>query len=415
MKVGVVGSGISGIFSSYLLSRRHNVTLYEKRERLGGHSHTVDVRVNGSEHPVDTGFIVYNRENYPNFQKFLDELDVATRPTSMSFSFRDELSDTEYGGQGIAGFFAQRKNLYDLSHWRMLLDIVRFYFLAPTLRERNDPDTRLDDYLQRANFGSIFIEDHLIPMISAIWSVPLNTARNYPLGYVVDFFENHGLLKLWNRPRWRTVQRGSREYLRAFRKRFNGRIRTGDPIRSVRRNHRGVTVVSKREKRDYDAVVLAGHSEQSLVCLEDPRDDERSILGSIGYESNDLVLHTDRSVLPKNESIWSSWNYHRNGSSETRTTLTYNMNILQDLPFDEPVCLTLNGEDKIDPDTVLDRFSYSHPVYDSETLAAQKRRDEICGRGNVYYAGSYWGDGFHEDGVESAIRVAEKLGIEWSK
>ncbi|MFB6347086.1 MAG: NAD(P)/FAD-dependent oxidoreductase [bacterium] len=414
MKIAVVGSGISGIFASYLLDRRHSVTLYEKRDRLGGHSHTVDVSLEDSSHPVDTGFIVYNEKNYPIFEQFLKTLDVTTKPTSMGFSFRDQASEMEYGGGGLGDFFVQKSNLLSLSHWKILLDILRFYFLAPTKTAAEKSDMTLGEFLDRNNFSESFVSDHLIPMVSAIWSVPLETAREFPFGYVVDFFRNHGLLKLWNRPQWRTIEGGSREYIQAFEQEFDGVIKTNQPVEKITRKDDQVMIQAGYDWTQYDGVVLASHSDQSLSLLDEPTRREQTILGSIKYEQNDVLLHTDQSLLPRNKSIWTSWNYHRDETSTNQTTVTYNLSILQDLPFDQPVCVSLNAGDKVNSDRILNRFSYAHPVYNQSALEAQDRWEEISGQKNTYYAGAYWGDGFHEDGVESAVRTARQLGVEWT-
>jgi predicted NAD/FAD-binding protein len=400
------------VVSSYLLDREHDVTLYEARDRLGGHSHTVDVTLGDTTEPVDTGFIVYNDRNYPYFQAFLDELDVSTTPTQMSFSFRDDSSGREYGGHGLRAFFAQKKNLLRKDHWAMLFDILRFNWAAPKHCSGGLEDVTLKEYLQSHEYSSSFVHDHLIPMVSAIWSVSLNTAMSFPFGYVVDFFENHGLLSLWDRPQWRTIVGGSREYLRSFRNSFSGTIRTADPVEAVRRDDTKIELCSERNEETYDAVVLATHSDQALDLLDRPSGDERSILGGIDYKENSVLLHTDQSVLPRNRSIWASWNYHRGRGSQSDPTVTYNMNILQGLDFDRPVCVSLNSGDSVASESVLDEFSYAHPVYTRDALKSQNRKGEICGRGGVYYAGAYWGNGFHEDGTESAVNVARKLGVE---
>ncbi len=413
MDVAVVGSGISGIVASYLMDGKYNVTLYESRERLGGHSHTVQVNQESVSQPVDTGFIVFNDRNYPNFRIFLDELDVPTEPTEMSFSFRDARSGLEYGTDSLRAFFAQSKNLIRWSHWMMLYDILRFNLTAPKDTSQRSNNGTLRQYLDQKNFSDTFINNHLIPMVSAIWSVSMETAMNFPFHYVIEFFENHGLLSLWNRPQWRTITGGSREYIRSFRDQFKGTVRTGDPVEEVQRIDDGVQLRSSRSEQKYDSVVLATHSDQALEILRKPDDREREILGDIEYKQNQVLLHTDQSLLPEDPTIWASWNYHRGGGSGSDPTVTYNLNILQHLDFELPVCVSLNSGDAVSKDQILDEFTYAHPIFNEAALNAQDRKDEICGRGNLYYTGAYWGNGFHEDGVRSAIDVADKLGVSW--
>lgn len=414
MNLAVVGSGISGIFASYLLDRKHDVTLYESRDRLGGHSHTVDVTQGNTTQPVDTGFLVYNNRNYPNFQAFLERLNVSTRPTEMSFSFRDESSGFEYGGHGLWEFFARGRNLIRWDHWRMFYEILVFNQIAPRDRNEHSNDWTLGEYLDKKHYSESFVQDHLIPMVSAIWSVSLETALDFPFHYVIDFFENHGLLSLWDRPQWRTVVGGSREYIRAFRETFSGDVRTGTPVKRIGRTQEGIELQSPTGEQSYDAVVLATHSNQALELLNHPDERERTILGNIRYKENRVLLHTDRSLLPEDPALWASWNYHRGSGGRSDPTVTYNLNILQHREFDPPVCVSLNSGDHVDSEQILDDFTYAHPVYDRDALSAQKRKDEICGRDNIYYAGAYWGNGFHEDGVVSAVNVARKLGVDWS-
>jgi len=364
--------------------------------------------------PVDTGFIVFNDRNYPNFRGFLDELDVSSEPTEMSFSFRDESSGLEYGGHGLGAFFSQWKNLVSPEHWGMLIDIIRFNRKAPSDREDIEDGTTLEEYLNSRSYGSSFVRNHLVPMVSAIWSVSLETALSFPFRYVIDFFENHGLLNIRDRPQWRTIPGGSRKYLKAFHDAFSGTIRTNDPVRVVERNTGEVSIQSERTEKKYEAVVLATHSNQALELLRCPDETDQAVLGRISYKKNRALLHTDTSLLPKDPSVWASWNYHRGAGSHMDPTVTYNMNILQHLTLDRTVCVSLNSQERIASEHVIDEFTYAHPVYDQSALCAQDRKDEISGTGNVYYAGAYWGNGFHEDGVVSAMDVARRLGVEWS-
>lgn len=413
MKVAVVGSGIAGVASAYLLDEAHDVTLYERRDRLGGHAHTVEVTVEGETRPIDTGFIVYNEENYPLFCRFLEELDVPTKPSLMSFSFRSEKSGLEYGGHGLGALFSQRRNLLNPSQWRMLLEIVRFYYSAPRHRSGESLDLTLGAYLDREGYGKSFVRDHILPMVAAIWSVSKRRARRFPFVYVVDFFENHGLLNLVDRPEWRTIEGGSRIYLDRFRDQFGGTIRTGDSVRSLRSSGDTFEVASELENRSYDAVVLACHSDQSAQLLESTDRPEVDLLESIEYQPNDVVLHTDESLLPKDPSIWSSWNYHRFDDKGSAATITFDLSILQDLGLDREVCVSLNAAGRIDENRVLDRFEYAHPVYTEETLRARRGLKDLRGHDDLYLAGAYLGNGFHEDGFRSAVRMASHLGVKW--
>jgi predicted NAD/FAD-binding protein len=413
MKIAVIGSGIAGVLSAFRLDQAHSVTLFEKRDRLGGHAHTVDVSLDSRTEPVDTGFIVYNEPNYPTFVRFLKELEVPTKPSSMSFSFRSDRTGLEYAGHGLRSFFPNWASLFDLGQWSMMKDLIRFYRSAPRDRGNIGRELTLGSYLKENNYGKPFVKNHLLPMVASIWSVPLKKAREFPFVYVVDFFENHGLLELFDRPRWRTIDGGSREYLRRFRESFDGRIRCDTPIERVDRDTNGVLVYTRSEELHFDAVVLAVHTDQALGLLADPSRTEKNALEAFPYETNQLVLHTDSSILPKDPKLWSSWNYHRFSDEPGAVSLTYDLSILQDLDFDEELCVTLNATEKIDPDTIIDTFEYDHPVYSREALDARDTLKETSGRQNLFYAGAWMGDGFHEDGARSAHRVAEELGVEW--
>lgn len=412
MRIAVVGAGISGIMSAYLLDREHEVTLYEGRDRLGGHTNTVDVNLDGRTESVDTGFIVYNERNYPSFVRFLSELGVETQPAPMSFSFRDEESGLEYGGGGLSEFFSQRNNLLSWKHWKMFFEVIYFYSRATSEAERLH-DLTLREYLDGHSYSERFMNEHLIPMVAAIWSVPKETAGEFPFGYVVDFFQHHGLLDLAGRPQWRTITGGSRQYIDRFKEVFDGKILVDSPVDYVERTSESIDVLTAENRTSFDRVIMGVHSDQALDMLKSPSDLETDLLGSIPYESNDVVLHTDESVLPDNPDIWSSWNYHSFKEDVAKSTVTYDLSILQNLGFESEICETLNATGRIDSDKIIDEFEYSHPVFTQEAVRARNRLDEIDDRGGVYFAGAYRGNGFHEDGVSSAISVAEKLGVNW--
>ena len=409
MKIAIVGSGISGLSCAHELHQAHEVDVFEAEQRIGGHTATVDVAIGGRHFAIDTGFIVFNDRTYPGFIKLLDKLGVSSKPTEMSFSVSDAASGLEYAGTSINTLFAQRKNLLSPRYLGMLRDIVRFnkQSVADLEDGRIEDGLVLGDYLARNNYGQAFKENYLIPMGSAIWSTDIQQMMNFPLQLFIRFFRNHGLLSVTNRPQWRVIEGGSREYLAPLTAGFSHRIHTNSPVRSVRRLTIGVELSFDKEKKFYDAVVFACHSDQALALLADPSPAENEILAAIPYQKNEVVLHTDTRLLPRNRRAWASWNYHRIGPDQA-STLTYNMNILQGLDAAETFCVTLNQSESINPHKILGRFTYSHPVFTVEGARAQQRWEEVNG-GDTWFCGAYWRNGFHEDGVDSAIRVAESL------
>jgi len=410
MKVAIVGSGIAGLACAYYLQRDHEVHVIELAGRIGGHTATVDVELGGRRYAIDTGFIVFNDRTYPKFIALLDELGVASKPTEMSFSLSDRASGLEYAGSNLNTLFAQRRNLVSARFLGMLRDILRFNREAVQDLERGaiGEDVTLGDYLRAGRYGDAFIEQYLVPMGSAIWSADTPMMLDFPLQFFVRFFRNHGLLTVSDRPQWRVIEGGSRRYLGPLTAGFAHNIRTGNPVRSVKRLPEGVVVtLGSGRVEHYDAVVLACHSDQALALLADPSGAERAVLGALRYRENEVILHTDTRLLPRSRRAWSSWNYLRLQRSQP-ATLTYNMNILQGLSAPDTFCVTLNHRSAINPHRVLGRFSYAHPVFTLQGVRAQARWAEISG-GRTWYCGAYWHNGFHEDGVASALRVVEGI------
>lgn len=409
-RIAVVGSGISGLIAAYRLQNSCDISVYEAGDYIGGHTHTIDVEQAGQRYGVDTGFIVYNEKNYPHFTQLLNELGVPTQSTEMSFSVQCQRSGLEYNGTSINKIFAQRSNILSPSFHRMLREIIRFYRQAPELLEGDDTSTTLGQYLEQGRFDKAFIEQHIIPMGAAIWSSSPDGMFDFPARSFAQFFHNHGFLQWKERPQWRVVQGGSKQYVIALTASFAERIHTSCPVQSVRRNDGSVTLeVTGQPPREFDEVILAVHSDQALRLLADPTKQERDILGAIRYQQNETVLHTDASLLPRKKRAWASWNYYLPSAQASAPTITYNMNILQGLTSPRPFCVSLNRHEEIDAQHVVQSMTYHHPIYDLATLDAQQRRDEISGVHNTHYCGAYWGYGFHEDGARSGIEVAETI------
>ena len=409
MKIAIVGSGIAGIYAAHYLAKNHDVTIYEANDQLGGHTDTHQINLGGMEFAVDTGFIVFNEHRYLNFCQFLKELKVASKPSNMTFSVSDSATGLEYNATTLDKLFCQRSNLFRPRFYRMVLDIIRFYKEAPKLLESDDDSLTLADYLQNNNYSQVFIDDHIIPMACALWSGPPNILQQFPARYFVAFMHNHEMLKLDGRPEWRTIEGGSSSYIKAFLNEFTGSVRLNSAVQSVQRNDHTVIVKTASDQLQYDQVVLACHSDQALALLADASVEEAEILGAMTYQQNDTVLHTDQSLMPKHPKAWASWNALKLSQNQTRCTVTYYMNLLQDLQAPEPLLVTLNCTDLIDPEKILVQRNYHHPVYTPKSLAAQKRRAEINGKNRTYYAGAYWGWGFHEDGAISAKEVINMI------
>ncbi|MHC4974017.1 MAG: NAD(P)/FAD-dependent oxidoreductase [Planctomycetota bacterium] len=410
MRIAIVGSGISGMVAAYHLQRAHEITVFEANDYVGGHTNTVEVRQAGRTYAVDTGFIVFNDRTYPNFERLLSELGVAWQPTEMSFSVKCERTGLEYNGSSLNRLFAQRRNLLRPSFYRMLRDVLRFNREAPALLEEEEARETLGAYVEARRYSREFVEHYLVPMGAAIWSTDPRSFREFPARTFVRFFSNHGLLTVNDRPEWRVVQGGSARYVERLTRPFRDRIRLRCPVAAVHRRPDHVVVRPRGEAPErFDEVIFATHSDQALRLLADPTPAEREILGALRYQRNEVVLHTDARLLPRRRA-WASWNYHVPRDPQDGVAVTYHMNILQSLQSPEPFLVTLNRSDRIDPDRILRRLVYDHPVFDLAATAAQERWAEISGVDRTHYCGAYWGYGFHEDGVKSGLRVCESLG-----
>ncbi|MGI2257875.1 NAD(P)/FAD-dependent oxidoreductase [Shewanella sp. GXUN23E] len=413
-KIAVVGSGIAGLTCAHVLSKAHEVTVFEANDYIGGHTATVDVAVDGKQWAIDTGFIVFNDRTYPNFQQLLAGLDILPMPTQMSFSVHNVQTGLEYNGHTFSSLFAQKRNWLNPGFWRFLAEIVRFNRRCKTIHESGVfPVGNLGDFLDAEGFSDFFAGHYILPMGAAIWSSSIDDMRAFSLQFFIRFFHNHGLLSVTDRPQWYVLAGGSRSYIPGLTAPFAERIRLSTPVQHIRRFADGVLITTNGygEER-FDEVVLACHSDQALAMLADPSAQEQQILGDLRYQDNDVVLHTDTSLLPKRRAAWASWNYRLDGDSRRPASVTYNMNILQRLPADAPTfCVTLNQTGLIAPDKILRRFSYAHPVFNQASSRAQSRKEEICGKQHTFYAGAYWHNGFHEDGVKSALAVCRKFGL----
>ncbi|WP_247256328.1 NAD(P)/FAD-dependent oxidoreductase [Pseudomonas moorei] len=412
MKIAIIGSGISGLTCAYLLNRRHEITLFEASDWVGGHTHTVDVTVDGRPYAVDTGFIVFNDWTYPNFIRLLGQIGVGFKPTEMSFSVTDPDTGLEYNGNNLNSLFAQRRNLLSPGFWGMLRDILRFnkQALSDLQEQRIQPDTTLDDYLKAGGYGERFILHYIVPMGSAIWSMPMADMLAFPLQSFVRFFKNHGLLSVNNRPQWQVIEGGSSAYIAPLTASFREKIRLNCPVTRVERDADGVVIHSHAGSERFDKVVFACHSDQALQLLAAPSEAEHSILGALPYADNEVVLHTDTRLLPQRKLAWASWNFRLGGPGHTRAAVTYDMNILQGIQSETTFCVSLNQSAAINPLKVLAKYTYAHPQYSLAAVAAQARRSELDGQQHTWYCGAYWANGFHEDGVVSALRVARAFG-----
>jgi len=417
LRIAIVGSGVSGLVCAHLLHADHDVTVFEADSRPGGHANTVTVDLDGESHQVDTGFIVYNQANYPGFTRLLDRLGVPTQPSDMSFSVSADDASFEYRGLGPNRLYAQRSNLLRPGFHRFLADILRFNRAARGLLDGGDREITLAQFVQDGGYSGRLSEHYLVPIGSAIWSADPGTFAAMPARTFAQFFHHHGLLGgFLKRPQWRTVVGGSARYVEAITGPLGDRLRLGTPVEKVVRTGRGVEIVSPTGLEGFDAVVLATHSDQALELLGDPTPAEREILGALPYQYNTATLHWDASVLPRRRRAWASWNYHLPeapaGPGEPGVArVTYYMNRLQALESRHHICVTLNDDGRVDPDKVLARFDYDHPVLDGRAVAAQRRRGEIQGRSGTYFAGAYWNHGFHEDGVQSALDVGRHFGV----
>ena len=413
MRIAVVGSGIAGLASAWLLSKKHEVTLFEANSYFGGHTHTHNVQQGGTCYRIDSGFIVHNPLHYPLLTRLFEQLGVASQPTTMSFAVHSEASGLEYNATNLDTLFCQRRNLLSPRFLGMVRDLTRFYREAPTLLLQRDDMTSLGAYLEQHCYGAAFRDEHLIPMASALWSSPATQILQFPARYLVQFMANHQMLQLSDRPQWRVVQGGSSTYVAALRAHWSVSERLNCPVQAIRRRSDGVEVHSAAGVEHFEQIVLACHSDQALALLADANEREQSILGAMTYQANDTVLHTDASVLPRQRKAWAAWNVWLPRDREAACTVSYCMNLLQRVDSPEPFVVTLNRSEAIDPRKVLARMRYHHPVYTQTSVNAQTRKAEIQGWRRTWFAGAYWGWGFHEDGMRSAVEVTHALGVQW--
>jgi len=414
MRIAVIGSGISGLAAAWLLSREHETTLFEAANRLGGHTDTHEIELEGRRYAVDTGFIVHNPQHYPLLTRLFDALGVATRPTTMGFSVQSQASGLEYNATSLDALFCQRRNLLSPRFWGMLRDLARFYRIAPRLLDGPGPGPSLGEYLREQGFGTAFRDEHLIPMASALWSSPAQQILAFPARYLAQFMANHHMLQVAGRPQWRVVAGGSRRYIDAMREGWKVQERLSTPVRGVTRNTQAVEIRTDAGIERFDQAVLACHSDQTLALLTDADERERSILSAMPYQDNEVVLHTDARLLPVSKKAWAAWNAYVPSDPDKRCTVSYCMNLLQGIDAPQPLIVSLNRSQAVDPCHVLRKIDYRHPVYTHASVAAQSRKAEIQGVRRTWFAGAYWGWGFHEDGMRSAVDVAAALGIRWS-
>ena len=407
MKIAIVGTGIAGNVAAYKLRQDHEITVFEAGNYVGGHTNTVDVYENGQHHAVDTGFIVFNDRTYPNFIQLLDEIGQESQPSTMSFSVQSESGDLEYSGTSLNTLFAQRRNILRPPFYRMIRDILRFNKSAlPSADHLDDGDT-LGDFLFENGYSHEFTDHYLVPMAAAIWSAEPGSILEMPVKFLVRFFDNHGLLQVSDRPIWRVIKGGSRQYVNKLVAGHRDRIRLNSPVQSIRRIDDRVEIQSASGGKElFDYVFLACHSDQALALLKDATPEERDVLGAIQYQSNEAILHTDESLMPQRRRAWAAWNYHIPADPNRHVAVTYNMNILQELTSQKQYLVTLNTDQHIDPNKIIRRVQYDHPIYSREAVAAQSRQAEI-NADRTFFCGAYWRNGFHEDGVVSALNAVD--------
>jgi predicted NAD/FAD-binding protein len=408
-KIAIIGSGISGLTCGYLLHQDFDIEIFEANNYIGGHTSTIEV----DELAIDTGFIVFNDRTYPNFQKILDRLGVDYRPTEMSFSVRNDQWGLEYNGNNLNSLFAYRKNIINPKFIKLIYDILKFNRLAKkNIVNRNET---LKEFIDKHNFGRWFIGGYILPMGSAIWSMGIKEMLDFPFAFFARFFNNHGLLDVNNRPQWYTICGGSQNYIPKLTSGFSDKIHLNAEVKQIIRNEQDVELIfTDGTKKSFHEVICACHSDQALRILAKPTAAEAKILGAVKYSKNEVVLHSDESLLPRRKLAHASWNYLITRHSDKQATLTYNMNILQGLKSDKIYCVTLNSNEMIAKEKIIAKFNYEHPIYTEEAVIAQQGWAKISGVERIHYCGAYWANGFHEDGVKSAIQVCENLGVEFA-
>ena len=414
-RIAIIGSGISGLTCAYLLHKQHDITVYEANDYIGGHTATKDIEVDGRQYAIDTGFIVFNDWTYPNFINLMDQIGVKIQPTEMSFSVKNIAENLEYNGNNLNSLFAQRRNLVRPKFIRLIHDILTFNKAC----KRLDPaavesEQTLIGFIQQLRLSDVFVQNYILPMCAAIWSSSVEDTKGFPLRFFLQFFNNHGLLNISDRPQWYTIIGGSNQYIGPLTEGFADKIKLSTPVSSVAKQDDDIRITTIMGESDrFDEVIFACHSDQALRMIDSPSQSQQDILGAIPYAMNDVVLHTDTRILPKRPLAWASWNYlikGESGEQQRPASVTYNMNILQRLEAPHTFCVTLNNTAQIDPDKILGQYRYAHPQYNLAMVAAQARRAEINGVNNFHFCGAYWYNGFHEDGVRSALDVCQHFG-----
>lgn len=413
--IAIIGSGVSGLTTAYLLSKKHHVTVFEKNTYIGGHTATVDISLDNKRYAIDTGFIVFNNKTYPRFLNLLAQLDIQPQETEMSFSVKNQNSGLEYNGHNLSTLFAQKRNLLNPKFWGLILNILRFNKTCKRLYAENTipADLSLGEFLDSEGFTDYFCQNYILPMGAAIWSTSLNEMRQFELEFFIRFFHHHGLLNVSDRPQWYVIPGGSKEYITPLIEKFKDNIVLNSNITMVTREENKATIhFANGLSYDFDEVVFACHSDQALALLADATEQETKVLSNIHYQNNEVVLHTDANLLPKRKAAWASWNYQLDGNFDRQASVTYNMNILQGIQSEHTFCVTLNQSEKIDPALVIQTYNYSHPVFNQVCMTAQQQRESICGVNHTHFVGAYWYNGFHEDGVRSATDIGKRFGIE---
>jgi len=408
MKIAIIGSGISGNTLAYHLNSNHQITLFESNSRVGGHSHTHEIEIANQKLNVDTGFIVFNKKTYPHFLNLLHELKVPYENSAMSFSVKDSQKDFEYNGTNLNALFAQRKNLISPTFYKMIKEILRFNKNSTLLLKDNE-EISLGEYLDREAYSDFFKKYYILPMGSAIWSSDVKTMMTFPAKFFVRFFDNHGMLNINDRPQWLTITGGSINYVKKLISPFEKKIKLNSQIKSVERKNDHVAIQFHDRDEKFDWVFFACHSDEALKLIKSPTQDEKNVLKAIPYKDNEVILHFDERFMPRRKLAWAAWNYHVAEDSSSPVSLTYNMNILQNLKTNVPVLVTLNPQEKIDKHKIIKKLSYAHPQYSLKSIEAQSKHHLISGVNRTSFAGAYWGNGFHEDGVKSAIDAIEQF------
>ena len=410
MKIAVVGSGISGLSAAHYLSKKHHVDIFEKDDHFGGHSHTLDLKIGTKKIAVDIGFIVFNFKTYPNLIKFFEENKIEIEKSDMSFSVSVKNTAFEYCGRGLNGIFSNRSNLINFKFLRMFFDIIKFYKKCDNFTEFNE-EIILGDYLKKEKLSKEFIDYHLIPMVSAIWSMPPHEATQMPLKFFIKFFQNHGLFKIKNRPQWYTVKNRSRTYVENILSKISGEHFKNYPVKKIKSKTNGVDLYYGGESEffDYDKVILATHADEALSIIESPSEEEKKILSNFSYKKNIAYIHTDESIMPKNPKVWSSWNSSIKKDEIEKNSITYWLNLLQNLKCEENIFLTLNPYFKIDESKIIKKVTFTHPYFDQSALNYQSQLINLQNKRNILFCGSYFGYGFHEDGIKSSIDMLKNL------